>query len=122
MWKIKTTSSFTTKEDNTNYIRINVFELYDVLKSAIMKYRQELVKNEELRDKFILAWESIENYARDITADKDKSREAKTLFSELNATRNHLVLWEGRLNKDINKNLEAKQVKSDSIANYSPLT
>lgn len=72
-----------TKANNTILIRINVFELYRLLKRAIEDYRAELGKNENLQDKFILAWASIEEYTRNIDCDDEKSNEAKILLSEL---------------------------------------
>ncbi len=93
----KNASSFVTKEGETTFVRINDFELYDVFKKAIENYRQELENDEELQNKFIQAWDSIETYIRRIdTSDKNKFAEAKILVDETRISNNHLVLWEGR--------------------------
>ena len=81
-----------TKVDNTILIRINIFELYQLLKKAIEDYRAELENNENLQDKFILAWASIEEYTRNIDHDVEKSNEAKILLSELKKSNNYLLL------------------------------
>jgi len=81
-----------TKVDNTILIRINIFELYQLLKKAIEDYRAELENNENLQDKFILAWASIEEYTRNIDHDVEKSNEAKRLLSELKKSNNYPLL------------------------------
>ena len=81
-----------TKVNNTILIRINVFELYQLLKKAIEDYRAELEDNEDLQNRFILAWTSIEEYARKIDDDVKKSEEAKVLLSKLKKNSNYPLL------------------------------
>lgn len=78
--------------NNTILIKVNVFELYQITKKAIEKYRVELKTNEELKDKFILAWSSVEEHSRNIDSDNEKTKEAKTLLAELKKANNYLVL------------------------------
>jgi len=52
----------------------------------------ELKMNEDLQDKFILAWSSIEKYTRNINSDPDKRKEAKILISQLKKTNTVILL------------------------------
>ena len=60
-------------------IRINVFELFQVLEKAVKAYLAELEYSDDLQDKFIRAFSSIEDYYRDITKDEGKPKEVKAL-------------------------------------------
>lgn len=73
-------------------IRINVFNLYKVLKEAIEKYLADLEEKEDLQGNFINAWESIEQNTRPINPDDRKAREAGGLLSKLKNSNNHLLL------------------------------
>jgi len=84
--------SHVTKGNHTVLIKINIFELYQHLKRAIKNYCAELENNENLQDKFILAWSSIEEYTRNIDSDVEKSNKAEMLLSELEKNNNYLVL------------------------------
>lgn len=86
-------------------IRINVFELFRVLEKAIETYRAELENSDELQDKFIRAWSSIEDYQRDITKDPKKSREAEALFDYLDLKSPAFLL------KDLNARLSVDLLK-----------
>jgi hypothetical protein len=63
-------------------IRINVFELFRVLEKAVEAYLAELENSDDLQDRFIRAFSSIEDYYRDITKDEGKSKEVKALGSD----------------------------------------
>jgi len=84
--------SHVTELNNTILIRINVFELYEVLKTAIENYRKELKTDDSVKNNFIRAWLSIEEYSRNIDSDVEKSREVEALLSELNKSNNPLPL------------------------------
>lgn len=90
--EVRNVPAHVTKVNNTILIRINIFELYQLLKKAIEDYRAELENNENLQDKFILAWSSIDEYTRDIDRDVEKANEAKILLSELQKSNNYLLL------------------------------
>ncbi len=81
-----------TKNNDTILIRINVFELCQLFKKAIEGYRAELATDEDLQDKFILAWSSIEEYTRNINKDSDKANEVKALLSGFKASNNYPLL------------------------------
>lgn len=81
-----------TKVNNIILIRINSFELYQLLKKVIEDYRAELEKNENLQDKFILAWSSIEEYTRNINHDVEKSNEVEILLSKLKKSNSYSLL------------------------------
>ena len=78
--------------NNGVLIKINIFELYQLLRKAIEDYRAELEKDEKLQDKFILAWSSIEEYTRNIDSDTGKASEAKYLLSEIGKSTNYILL------------------------------
>ena len=75
-------------------ISINVFELYKILENAIENYLDDLKKdeNEALRDKFIKAWSSIEDYQRKITENSEYWDDAKALLDCLGSSSNTLLL------------------------------
>ena len=70
------------KVNDTIMISINVFELYRILENAIENYLEELKKdeNEALRDNFIKAWSSIDEYLREITGKRGYQDDAKALL------------------------------------------
>jgi hypothetical protein len=70
-------------------IRINVFELYQVLEMAIEAYRAELENDDPLQDKFIRAWSSIEEYTE--KADEKQEKEVNELNKCLDQ-KNHAFL------------------------------
>ena len=84
-------------------IRINVFELFRVLEKAIETYRAELENSDELQDKFIRAWSSIEEYTE--KAGEKQEKEVNELNKCLNQ-RNHAFLL-----KDLNARLSVDLLK-----------
>ncbi len=71
------------KSDDTIIININDFELVDVLKKAIEKYRKKLAGDEKLQDRFIRAWSTIDEYSKEIQPDSVMGREVKSLLNDL---------------------------------------
>ena len=89
-----------------NYIirlRINVFELFRVLEKAVEAYRAELENSDDLQDKFIRAWSSIEEYTE--KADEDQEKELNELNNCLDQ-KNHAFLL-----KDLNDHLSVDVLK-----------
>ena len=87
---------------DTIVISINVFELYRILENAIENYLDELKKdeNEALRDNFIKAWSSIEEYLREIAKNSEYQDDAKALLDYLGSSSDALLLED--LNKVVN--------------------
>ena len=87
---------------DTIVISINVFELYRILENAIENYLDELKKdeNEALRDNFIKAWSSIEEYLREIAKNSEYQDDAKALLDYLGLSSDALLLED--LNKVLN--------------------
>ena len=73
-------------------IRLNVFNLYKVLKEAIEKYLADLDEKKDLQENFINAWKSIEDNTRPINPDDRKAIEVGSLLSKLKNSNNHLLL------------------------------
>ena len=90
------------KVNDTIVISINVFELYRILENAIENYLDELKKdeNEALRDNFIKAWSSIEEYLREIAKNSEYQDDAKALLDYLGSSSDALLLED--LNKVLN--------------------
>jgi hypothetical protein len=86
----KTKQSYATEVNGTVLIRINAFELYEILGKAIENYQKELKTDSTLKDNFIRAWSSIEE---DSSRNIDKSKEPKTSLAELEKANNHLLLF-----------------------------
>jgi len=90
--RIDYNSSYETSYNTVIRIRINVFNMYKVLKEAIEKYLSDLDEKEELQENFINAWKSIEDNTRPIDPDDRKAREAGSLLSKLKNSNNLLLL------------------------------
>jgi hypothetical protein len=97
------------KVNSTIMISINVFELYRVLEKAIEVYRADLENNTVLQDKFFDAWSSIEDHKRDITKDREKSKEADVLLDCLDSKSSTFLL------KDLNDHLSVDVLKIYSL-------
>ena len=93
-----------------NYIirlRINVFELFRVLEKAVEAYRAELENSDDLQDKFIRAWSSIEEYTE--KTDEKQEKEVNELNNCLDQ-KNHAFLL-----KDLNDHLSVDVLKIYSL-------
>jgi hypothetical protein len=124
----KTGYSCVERKENTVWIGINDFELYELLKRTLNNYANELKTDETLKDNFISAWESIEEYVRTIDSDQDKSSEANVLLSEVSAANDNLVLWKDKPSEDVTTSSSppgqskgGQSIRLDSVANWSPL-
>jgi tetrahydromethanopterin S-methyltransferase subunit G len=84
--------SYVSKDINEIRIHLNSVELYNELKRAIGEYKIELQGTKELQDNFISAWDSIESHKRDITNQQQRSREALSLLTKLQAS-NFITLF-----------------------------
>ncbi len=73
-------------------IRLNVFDLYEVLKEAIEKYLVDLKEKKNLQENFMKAWKSIELNKKHINPSDRKAKEFKALLSKLQNSNNHLLL------------------------------
>jgi hypothetical protein len=79
-------SSVTKDKNNNIIIQINSIEFYNTFRQAINNYKIDLEKKTSYQQRFKDAWNSIENYLRDITKDPQKSGEVQHLLSELAKT------------------------------------
>jgi hypothetical protein len=82
-------SSFERSGNQSIFIKVNVFELYEALKHALFRYRDELVSTDDLQRKFVTAWVSIEVYglARRIGKDAPLRGEVEGLRSRLEVSK-----------------------------------
>ena len=93
-----------------NYIirlRINVFELFRVLEKAVEAYRAELENSDDLQDKFIRAWSSIEEYTE--KTDEKQEKEVNELNKCLDQKKHAFLL------KNLNDQLSVDSLKIYSL-------
>lgn len=88
-------------------IRINVFELFRVLEKAVEAYLAELENGDDLQDKFIRAWSSIEEYTE--KTDEKQEKEVNELNKCLDQ-KNHAFLL-----KKLNDQLSVDSLKIYSL-------
>ena len=88
-------------------ICINVFEQFRVLEKAVEAYRAELENSDDLQDKFIRAWSSIEEYTE--KTDEKQEKEVNELNNCLNQRKQVFLL------KDLNDQLSVDVLKIYSL-------
>lgn len=80
------------KAGNTTLIRINVFELFRIFEKAVDVYRAELENSDELKEKFVRAWSSIEEYTKILKATPGQEKEVNEIDTYLDSKASALVL------------------------------